>query len=423
MNKQIPISKSRASKINVLIFFFILLVAGVVIFLPKKSGVITDLKTTLSLPTCPANLQGLVTYPIMDKGVIRGLIPLGNSNPPGHTFPVDHIYFHGEPDGVERNVYAAGDGVISNVTMIKTYGLDGKLKSMGLTLTIDYCKGIQLVNAIEGEPSAIITNVIGAQQESCKLVAAKHEGESGIDFCGYSVSIPVKAADIVAITDGKTFPEIWALDKNKPLSKDVDWERYNSPYYQYAFCFFDMYPQDLKDYYYSLFGNYVDTTQAFLKDIGNGKKIEVKSGLIPRTIPPLCGNVMQNVVGTAKGDWFGEGRDDDSETSYEKDLALIEDNQDPTYQRVVIAGYVSEPSLLNFRVVHSGTINRDFAEVTADGKTYCYYLTNDTGNAGGWWNGGKIVLRLVDAHNLLIEKQEGSCTGQEQLRSPKKYDR
>jgi hypothetical protein len=417
-----PAQRSR-SKHLVLIVFVALALIGLFVHFSKKQGMVSDLKNLLSLPNCPETLQGLVTHPIMDKGVIRGLVPLGNSNPPGHTFPVDHIYFHGEPDGVKHNVYAAGDGVITEVTMIKSYGLDGKLKSTGLTVTIDYCKGVQLVNAIEGEPATIITNVIASQQENCKRVPGKHEGELSIDFCGYQVSIPVKASDVVAVTDGKVFPEIWALDKNKPLSKDVAWVRYDSPYYQYAFCFFDMYPQDLKDYYYTLFGNYIDSTRVQEKNIGEGQKEVIKAGLVPRTIPPLCGKVMQNIVGTAKGDWFGEGRTDKGNVENENDLALIEDNLDPRYQRVVIGGNIAEPSLLNFRVEHSGVINRDFAEVKADGKTYCYEPGTDSGSAGGWWKGGKIVLRLVDSHNLLIEKQEGSCTGNEQLQSPKKYDR
>lgn len=44
-------------------------------------------------PACPADLSGILTYQLMDPKYIGGMIPLGNVSPPGHTSPVDHIYF------------------------------------------------------------------------------------------------------------------------------------------------------------------------------------------------------------------------------------------------------------------------------------------------------------------------------------------
>ena len=43
------------------------------------------------------------TYPV-DFERIRSITPLGNLNPPGHTFPTDHMYFNIDPlysDGFE----------------------------------------------------------------------------------------------------------------------------------------------------------------------------------------------------------------------------------------------------------------------------------------------------------------------------------
>lgn len=50
----------------------------------------------------------------LDESEIRFIVPLGNLNPPGHTFPSDHIYFYNRipntpfPGAVP--VYAPGDG-------------------------------------------------------------------------------------------------------------------------------------------------------------------------------------------------------------------------------------------------------------------------------------------------------------------------
>lgn len=404
-----------------LIIIPIIAISLYIFFSGKGEKVINDIKVNNSLKTCPKDLVGIITYPIMDKGAIKGLVPLGNSNPPGHTFPVDHIYFAGDK-GTKYNVYAAGDGIITNLTKVTDYGMDGEVVNEGITVTIKYCDTISLVNAIPGTESKLISDVTEKMSsKDCKTVPGKHEGQSKNEFCGYSLNIPVKASDIIATTDGKEFPEIWALDYNRVLEPNVDWERYNSPYYQYAFCFFDMYPKDLKDYYYNLFGNYqgLESKDKLEKD---GKKLEFIP-FIPRTIEPRCGKVMQNINGTAKGDWFGVGRDDKSETTVNTyDLALIEDNQDPIYERIVIGGNITEPSVLSFIPKHTGNINRAFEEVKADGKTYCY--NEELNNLrGGWWSGGKIVLKLVDDHHLNIEKQSGTCTGNEVLMDYKQYDR
>jgi len=45
------------------------------------------------LPQCPSDLSGLLTVSMIDIEYLASLTPLGNSNPPGHTFPVDHVYF------------------------------------------------------------------------------------------------------------------------------------------------------------------------------------------------------------------------------------------------------------------------------------------------------------------------------------------
>ncbi|MFN7983486.1 MAG: hypothetical protein U0Q11_16680 [Vicinamibacterales bacterium] len=51
-----------------------------------------------------------------DEADIRFIVPLGNLNPPGHTFPSDHIYFYNRippaPATTPAPVYAPGDGTV-----------------------------------------------------------------------------------------------------------------------------------------------------------------------------------------------------------------------------------------------------------------------------------------------------------------------
>ena len=55
----------------------------------------------------------------LDEGDIRFIVPLGNLNPPGHTFPSDHIYFYNRippaPPDAPVPVRAPGDGTVQFV--------------------------------------------------------------------------------------------------------------------------------------------------------------------------------------------------------------------------------------------------------------------------------------------------------------------
>ena len=64
----------------------------------------------------------------LDEAEIRFIVPLGNLNPPGHTFPSDHIYFYNRipntPFTGAVPVYAPGDG---RVQFILQSGVESQL--------------------------------------------------------------------------------------------------------------------------------------------------------------------------------------------------------------------------------------------------------------------------------------------------------
>lgn len=372
-----------------------------------------------SLPSCPSDLSGLLTTRIMDKGVIKALIPLGNSNPPGHTFPVDHNYFEGDADGIKHNVYAPGNGIVLGANEETGFDANGNIMRQGITVTMGLCKGVEIVIASPGELAPKIKNNIKESEKSCKNSGGKHEGEKAITTCTNKLDYSVKAGDIIAITDGKDFPEVWALDNNKKLSADVDWERYDSNYYPYAFCLFDLYSGTLKEEYYKLFGRYEPARQ---KD-DDGKSIQSGPIFTPRTIKPLCGQTIQNIVGTIQGDWFGLPKGSDSFPGNNiGDLALIHDNLDPTIGKIVVAGNVSTAGVVQFVPFNSGSINREFSQVKADNQLYCY---QDDPNVqmGGFKITGKFLIQLLDDHHLKIENQSGSCQTGDAFKNPFTYER
>lgn len=71
--------------------------------------------------TGPSGLGSTFTFtrsPI-DPAVIEFITPLGNLNPPGHTFPTDHIYFYhhlNHRSAPAYDVYAPADGTIGTIS-------------------------------------------------------------------------------------------------------------------------------------------------------------------------------------------------------------------------------------------------------------------------------------------------------------------
>jgi hypothetical protein len=81
-----------------------------------------------------------------------------------------------------------------------------------------------------------------------------------------------------------------------------------------------------------------------------------------RTVPPTCGEYMQDVPGTASGNWsFHDDR-----------LALIYDRADPDLGVISTVQHLQPARAWRFRFGTSGHVNRDFRQVTADGTPYCY---------------------------------------------------
>lgn len=369
---------------------------------------------SLDIPYCPSDLTGLLTASYVDVNEIAALTPLGNSGPPGHTFPVDHVYYtsfylHGEIPKIE--MYNPGDGIVTLVNAVTNYGQNNEIIGSSYAVTIALCKGVTVVAGGYTELLPEFINEVEKVQPDCKTGPAKHEGETAVKQCYYETRIPVEAGDQIGYTGGEDFPEVWAYDYRITPDPDVDWGRYGYYDYPFAFCMFDMYDGELKTQLFNKFGLYES----------GGDKLS-KARFTPRTIEPICGVVNQDVKGTAQGDWFAEGASDGSEGTIGAEfsgqaISLIHSNFDPTQGRFSIGGTISDAMVVDFTPRNSGTINREFKEVTADGRIYCYPFEN-------WATSGKILIQLIDDHNLKIEVQEDStCGTQEIFINPYNFDR
>lgn len=109
----------------------------------------------------------------------------------------------------------------------------------------------------------------------------------------------------------------------------------------------------------------------FSIEIKNRLKAKLGEGVL-RTVEPICGEIEQDVPGTAQGVWFVRGA-----KSYARpELSLIHDFIDPSIGAFAF-GLATEksglvPNVLHFNPKNSGLVNRDFKDITSDGNVYCY---------------------------------------------------
>lgn len=79
----------------------------------------------------------------MDPKYIGGMIPLGNVSPPGHTSPVEHIYFSLNTDD-KVPLYAPADGWITHIMANSKLNKIGEYNFDSYVLTYTICNGLVL---------------------------------------------------------------------------------------------------------------------------------------------------------------------------------------------------------------------------------------------------------------------------------------
>lgn len=167
-------------------------------------------------------------------------------------------------------------------------------------------------------------------------------------------------------------------------------------------------------YYVSPIDYFMPSSKADLET-----KLGSYDGTVLRTASPKSGVYMQDSSGTAQGNWFLPGLS--LATPYqqvEPFIALVHEYVNPSIPLFSIGTSVVSLSMgvYSFAVQSSGTINRDFMNVTSDGNIYCYENFVATKTFGGVNLGnvsGAILLSLPTSTTLKIERQgsQGSnCT-------------
>ena len=324
------------------------------------------------------------------------ITPLGNLNPPAHTFPTSHMYFgvpvtNGPPgtgpmgDGrvpASMPVMAPGKVILTraNVADITSTRSGKAVSYTEYSLDFNVCGGVKINYGHVGPVSHRIAAAIKqAGPPRCQDYAT---GPDQSHFCSYGLQVGIAAGEQVAFTSGRAFGlDFGAYDEKGRQLAFVHPERYQAEA-RYNLCPLDLFEPGV---HAQLLGRVADF---------NGQ---------PRTAEPICGAVNQDVAGTAQGNWFKDPRQPNPE---DNNLALVHDNFEPTPPVLSVGNSV--PGLpsgrYSFALQTSGLINRDFGAISPDGQVYCFEQFARRG-------GVIVLLTLGEAETLRLEARPAASCG------------
>lgn len=340
----------------------------------RSSGAITG--PPAGMPGCTGN--ALLSRSPVALSALQEIDPLGNLNPPGHVFPSDHIYFYQASGASFTPVVSPGEITITQVGL--------QTMTTGAATTSDYvirffpCADVMLyfyhLAALSPELKAQVGAITGGCNPSYVI------GSTTYQQCYKEVSIALSAGAAVGTMGASGAIDLGAIDRRVPSLAYVNPGRTQGATGEFTA------------------NKTVCPIDYFTTDAATAMRALLGARNFKRVVAPVCGEVMQDVAGTAQGRWYFDNSD--AEGAH---LALVHDNADATLGAFSVGTSIASlpVGVYTFRPVLSGRLNADFSRVMADGNVYCYEVTSPSPQ--------RIYVRMPDASTLQIGASPGSSCG------------
>ena len=316
-----------------------------------------------------------------------GWVPLGNMNPPGHTFPTDHqyLYVNNPESSAPRRVV----DLVAPSDMYITMAHRGTT-TPGIT---DYTVEFSPCTEVYGQFGHVLTiapailSQLGAFDQFCNTYSPVPT--STVSTCETKLTaIKVSAGQVIGTAGGTDPLNSFGLDFSLWDARRAPVTFANPARWMSSSEKFDSF-------------HVVAASDYFAEPAASQLATRLGSfdGLHQRTVAPIGGTMENDVPGTAAGIWFNASQPTYPEYPH---LALVPDNVDPTL--ISISAGTSLPNwargLVRFTPVPTGLVNRDPSAITADGNTYCF-------EAPGSW---VLILKMLDATTLQVEGKPQTVT-------------
>lgn len=343
------------------------------------------------IPACPADISTPLfdTIPIAPDDFIA-FRPLGFMSPPIHIFPAKHSAFSMTLPGNEP--VAKPVRAPSPAWVVEIWEISISTGGANYQVFLYPCREVRLYF---GHIVSLSEKLMGGLRESQPTCASTVEGTVTFTRCRHEdLLIALEAGEQFGMGPDTAGVDFGLIDFRRAPAEFIVPEHY--------------------DYFYLYYASPLDYFTPEARSVLASKTGSVFGDKI-RTAEPIGGTYMQDIPGTAQGNWFPPG-------TYLRDmpdvgplLALAHDYVDPTKPLFGIGTSIKgvNPGLYSFQIETQGLINRDFSEVRADGKTYCYENFLQGRAAGGMPLGnlsGILLLSMPRDTTLKIELATGgSC--------------
>lgn len=369
--------------ISIITFLAAISVGAILYFVIKKDQ-------GPQLPTCGTN-QVLFTHSPVNLDEIASITPLGNLNPPGHTFPVKHMYINlknidsstdaEEPTPI-RTLYAPGNIVITQISLAEYLDKGESDYSIDFSPCEEFFAYFKHLASLSDKLEQAFNQGKGDCWE-------ENPGGNRMRNCDKEVNIELEAGEVIGTVGGRTFNfDFGSSDMRVDPSEAARYDR-RFEGIGYVVCPLDYFSKDIKEALYAKLGDH-------------------SSGGQKRTIEPVCGTPHQDLVGTAQGVWYLQGSSGlDKEDQH---IALVHDNIDPRIPVFSIGTSLEkfgiESRTYEFEPKSTGFVDRDFADVKADGNIYCYEFNKGFGD-----DVFQVLLQMETDEKLKIGKGRSTWCG------------
>jgi hypothetical protein len=356
---------------------------------PYYNATATGESVAQTMASCgPAD--ALTVLPV-DLSDVRGIVPLGNTNPPGHTFPSDHTYYYMnyvDPLNTSAGFVTSTLRVPGRIRVVRvTSGryLNAPTPTTDYGITFYVCKELRMyITHISTLDAALLEKAGGLSGSSCMTYGT---GGTVVEYCSKEVNIPMEAGDVIGTVGHKASAFDFGANDYRIQPLDFVSPQRSVGIQAYTTCPIDYFDAGPKAQMEARLGRF--------------------DGLVLRTQPPLCGGIMFDVRNTAAGRWYKPGAPDSPEDPH---LALVPDNVNPAFEK--ISSGTSVPQMTGFYLfsaAHSGRVNRSFSEITADGQVYCIDSFYDpVGHPA--FTGFRALLTMPTPTTLRIQRDASSTT-------------
>ncbi|MBS3127005.1 hypothetical protein J4228_02455 [Candidatus Woesearchaeota archaeon] len=369
------------------------------------------------LPSCGNTKEFFTALPLAVADFTT-IDPLGLLSPTAHVFPAPHLYFRIKREGSASDapvtkvpLYAPGEVTITRINLIQA------------TNRPEFADDAAVHFSPCSEFKAYFDHVVdlapklrqaydSASVDRCDEYTLTYKsGPVNWKKCDKKVNLKVSTGELIGYAGGgqaQAVLDLAAFDSRIQPNQYASPERLFRTELIYNVCPLDYFSPSVSSIYRSRLGGY---------GFSQSSNAIITS--------PTCGKVIQDISGTAKGNWFAPGIDTTRFGHEPPHLALVQGHIDQEVQ-AFSNGDSTKNSGLDFGLYYftpqdSGLVNRDFSQVKPDGNVYCYNTKNNYNKD----QPTTILIQLADLETLKIEGKEAtSCgSGSWSFNTPTEFER